>query len=403
METARPRTGAGWRGVWLKKLEQACAERELKENTITGFRNFINGYLSLHACHPGEISLKALAEFLDQNNKSEKQAKFCRDALVFFYTEVVQSRVHVDKLLKSKDINSNTQAPIATMVHPTKNQIASIILKTEEELRVRNYSPRTRKNYLSSISTFLFDLKKDPSQVTSEEVKKYIIGLLEIKMLAPRTVNLNAGAIKFLYAFTLNLPQITHLIPRAKEPKTLPKVYSKGEIGKILSALTNEKHHLLLMLGYGCGLRVNELVHLKTSDIEWERNLLWVRKGKGQKDRRVMLGVSIKNALNRFLSAHPKNIYIFEGEKPGRPYTTRSAEKIFAIACEKGGITQQGGIHTLRHSFATHLLEKGTDIRYIQELLGHVNIKTTEIYTHVSAKNIASIQSPIEDISFAQS
>lgn len=116
-----------------------------------------------------------------------------------------------------------------------------------------------------------------------------------------------------------------------------------------------------------------------------------------------MLGVSIKNALNRFLSAHPKNIYIFEGEKPGRPYTTRPAEKIFAMACEKGGITQQGGIHTLRHSFATHLLEKGTDIRYIQELLGHVNIKTTEIYTHVSTKNIASIQSPIEDISFAQS
>lgn len=152
------------------------------------------------------------------------------------------------------------------------------------------------------------------------------------------------------------------------------------------------------MLGYGCGLRVSELIHLKTTDIDWDLNLIWIRQAKGKKDRRVMFSASIKKALSRHFLINQHLTYVFKGARKGTPYSSRSAEKVYEMACAKAQVHKKGGIHTLRHSFATYLLEKGTDIRYIQELLGHIHIKTTEIYTHVSANVISKIESPIEDI-----
>jgi integrase/recombinase XerD len=273
-----------------------------------------------------------------------------------------------------------------------------LLRQLSNELKARNYSRRTQVSYYCAVEKFLTSLTKPPHRLDAVDLKNYFIALLEKEHYAPRTVNLAAGAIKFFYTNILNLPETAKEILRAKEPKTLPQVYSKIEIGKIFNAPSNDKHRLLLMLGYGCGMRVSELVHLKKTDIDWEQNLVWIRKGKGQKDRRVMLSGSIKKALAEYLSRNPENIYIFEGVAKGRPCTSRTAEKIYEHACAKAKISKKGGIHTLRHSFATHLHDNGIDIRNIQELLGHVDIKTTQIYTHVSSKDIAGIKSPIDDV-----
>ena len=184
-----------------------------------------------------------------------------------------------------------------------------------------------------------------------------------------------------------------------KKEKKLPEIYSLEEIEKILKAHNNKKHCLLLQLAYGCGLRVGEIIRLKKENIDLYRNVLWVRKGKGAKDRRSIM---INDFLKKNLEEHIKNLsqqnYLFPSYTDRGHITRRTAEKIFENACKKSGVRKKKNIHTLRHSFATHLLEQGVDLRHIQELLGHSKITTTEIYTHVSIKSIANITSPLEKI-----
>jgi integrase/recombinase XerD len=187
-----------------------------------------------------------------------------------------------------------------------------------------------------------------------------------------------------------------------KTGRQLPKVYSPEEIEKILSVEMNPKHRLLLMLAYGCGARLSELRYLKRDDIKIDRDLILIRQGKGKKDRIVMLDSVIKVEIERYLKIGLSTTYLFEGYSPGIPLTAMTISKIYHHACEKAGVICQGGIHTLRHSFATHLLEQGTDLRYIQELLGHSNSKTTEIYTHVSTKAIGKIRSPISHLNLSK-
>ncbi len=187
-----------------------------------------------------------------------------------------------------------------------------------------------------------------------------------------------------------------------KTGRALPKVYSEVQIEKILRAPTNLKHRHILMLVYGCGLRLEEIRMLHSDDFDFTKNLLRLRKGKGQKDRIVMLDPKIKEALHIFLKNKPDG-RIFTRDGSNGLLDRRTISKIFDNACAKAGVLKLGGIHTLRHSFATHLLEQGTDLRYIQEILGHANSKTTEIYTHVSARVIGNIKSPISNLNVNQS
>jgi integrase/recombinase XerD len=217
----------------------------------------------------------------------------------------------------------------------------------------------------------------------------------EARKYSPRTVNLVTAAIQFFYLNVLKSRLPVEYLPRMKTGRPLPKVYSEKDIEKILSADMNPKHRLLLMIAYGCGARLSEIRYLKRDDIKIDRDLILIRQGKGKKDRIVMLDPIIKIEIERYLKMNLSTIYLFEGYSPGIPLTTMTISKIYHHACEKAGITCLGGIHTLRHSFATHLLEHGTDLRFIQELLGHSSSKTTEIYTHVSAKAIGKIRSPI--------
>jgi site-specific recombinase XerD len=265
----------------------------------------------------------------------------------------------------------------------------------QSELKVRNYSPRTIKNYGAAVSQYLHWLNREPAEKDVPEIKRFQLYLKETRKYSPRTVNLVTAAIQFFYLNVLKYRLPVEHLPRMKTGRPLPKVYSEKEIEKILSVDMNPKHRLLLMLAYGCGARLSELRYLKRDDIKIDRDLILIRQGKGKKDRIVMLDPIIKVEIERYLKLNLSKTYLFEGYSPGIPLTTMTISKIYHHACEKAGVICQGGIHTLRHSFATHLLEHGTDLRFIQELLGHSNSKTTEIYTHVSAKAIGKIRSPI--------
>jgi site-specific recombinase XerD len=212
----------------------------------------------------------------------------------------------------------------------------------------------------------------------------------------PRTINLHTAALQFFFIEVLKKGAVVLALPRMKTGRPLPKVYSEQQIAQILKTVTNTKHKLLLMLAYGCGLRLEEVRTLKTADFDFDKQVLRLKNGKGNKDRKIMLDRAIQKQLRGFIKQHPDRPYLFESDQePGKLITRRTVEKIFTNACTKAKVAVLGGIHTLRHSFATHLLEHGTDLRFIQELLGHSSSKTTEIYTHVSTKSIRTIVSPI--------
>jgi site-specific recombinase XerD len=420
MVSAEARTAEQWREIWLKKLEKACVEKGLKKPSIIGFLQFVSRFLKPHSCHPAKIPLEAVSSFLRQNSKSEKQTAFCRDALMFFYANVVSSERHIEAIRQNSKQdshdNKNRKAPDLKLekAKETDNPAPNIPQKTAEEifnskvpgylnalrseLKVRNYSFRTIKNYFSIVNHFLTWLKKTPSEKDVQEIKNFQLYLKENRNYAPRTVNLATAAIQFFYLKVLKVRLSANALPRMKTGRPLPKVYSQEEVRKIILAVSNPKHRLILMLAYGCGLRLDELRFLKCEDFELDRDIINIRQAKGKKDRIVMLDESLKPAVILFLKQGAGNTWFFEGQIPGQTIASRTIGLIFEQACQKAGVLKKGGIHTLRHSFATHLLEQGTDLRYIQELLGHSSSKTTEIYTHVSKLAITRIRSPLAKI-----
>lgn len=231
-----------------------------------------------------------------------------------------------------------------------------------------------------------------------DTLKRYQIFLKEERRFSARTVNLATAALVFFYGKVLGFAPAVKSLPRMKTGRSLPAVYSEQDIGKILAATTNPKHRLALMLAYGCGLRLNEICQLKREHISLDRSTITIRQGKGKKDRTVMIDEVLQPALRSFLKNGAGAVWIFEGQEAGTRISPRTVSLVFDHACHKAGVKKLGGIHTLRHSFATHLLEQGTDLRYIQELLGHSSSKTTEIYTHVSNSAIAKIRSPLSKI-----
>jgi integrase/recombinase XerD len=413
-----------WREIWLAKLEKACAANGLTKPTIVGFLGFLSRFLAPRSCHPANIPLEAVSSFLAQNSKSEKQRKFCRDALTFFYTTVVISENHCVFLknqpfrLQPQNISSPALAPAETSMLPVSPKLLLQQTKKPEaikavpisdhlknmrtELKARNYSLRTIKNYCAAVNQYLIWLKKGPSDSDVSEIKKFQIYLKDEKKYSPRTVNLVTAAVQFLYIRVLGANFPIELLPRMKTGRQLPKVYSEQQVEHILKAPVNLKHRLILMLAYGCGLRLEEIRTIRSDDFDFDKKLLRLRKGKGQKDRTIMLDPVIAERVQTFLKPRPAGS-LFTREGSSDLLDRRTISKIFDNACVKAGVPKLGGIHTLRHSFATHLLEHGTDLRYIQELLGHASSKTTEIYTHVSARVIGSIRSPIGYLNLNQS
>jgi integrase/recombinase XerD len=228
-------------------------------------------------------------------------------------------------------------------------------------------------------------------------VKNYLLYCINELKLSESTIHSRINAIKFYYEKVLKQPQISIEIPRPKKPLQLPKVLSLQQVKQLFDATPNLKHNTILKLCYGLGLRVSEIVSLKLTDIDSKRMQVLVERAKGKKDRYVNLPESILPQLRAYYVQYKPKKYLFEGQNGDR-YSTRSAQQVFKKALHRSGIHKELGIHSLRHSYATHLLEAGTDIRYIQALLGHNDIKTTLIYTNVSDNSLRKIKSPLDII-----
>jgi len=225
-----------------------------------------------------------------------------------------------------------------------------------------------------------------------ENVKDFLFAC-EQKQISPQSRNLFLSAIKFYYRNVIrNLQKIE--IQSAKRPKSLPVILSRKEIGKILESLKNAKHKLLLSLAYGAGLRVSEVVALKVQDLDFAELIVHIKQAKGQKDRISVMPIRLVDDLRNLVAGKAVNDFVFASERGGK-LTTRTAQKVFENALQISDVKKKATFHSLRHSFATHLLENGTDVRYVQELLGHSNIRTTQIYTQVTNPKLKNIKSPL--------
>ena len=276
------------------------------------------------------------------------------------------------------------------------NQTAlDIFIKT---LQLKAYSHNTIKTYRTEFGVLLKLLRNHSvNDLREGHIKSYILFLLQKKKYSESQAHTAINAIKFYFEKVLNRPQIVVHIPRPKKPWQLPKVHAPEQVKKIIGATNNEKHKTMMMLAYASGLRLQEIINLKITDINSARMVIEVRRGKGKKDRQVVLSEKLLEQLRKYFRMYKPKNWLFEG-RPGEQYGYRTLQEVFGNAKEKAGIKMAGGIHTMRHSFATHLLENGTDLRLIQELLGHNSIKTTIRYTHVSRAQIGKIKSPLDEL-----
>jgi site-specific recombinase XerD len=265
------------------------------------------------------------------------------------------------------------------------------------ELISRKYSYKTIKSYIFYNRDFLNFTNKKPFDITDTDIKDYLLYLVEKKNAATSTLNQAINTLKFYYG-TMLKKKFIYDVKRPRKDKKLPVVLSKEEIAKILSAQDNIKHRAILMLVYSAGLRVGEVVKLRPEDIDSKRMLVFIKGAKGRKDRYTLLSEKALDILRQYWKEYRPQKWLFVGQNKERCITTRTVEKIFTNACRKAGIIKPVTVHSLRHSFATHLLENGVDLRYIQEILGHKSSKTTEIYTHVSNKDLGRIRSPLDNI-----
>lgn len=271
--------------------------------------------------------------------------------------------------------------------------------RLKDWMQSRRYSSSTVEVYADALKIFLTYYKdKAVKDITNDDIigfnNKYILA----NNLSASYQNQVVNAIKLYFRVLQNTTIDVDLVHRPKRPKLLPNVLSKEEIQSILSAPQNIKHKAMLALIYSCGLRRSELLNLKTTDVDSKRNLLIIRQGKGRKDRIAPLSEKIIAMLRDYYKMYKPVKWLFEGQNKGEQYSEKSLESVLKQALAKTKITKPVSLHWLRHSYATHLLENGTDLRYIQEILGHKSSKTTEIYTHVSTKSIQNIKSPFDDL-----
>lgn len=266
-----------------------------------------------------------------------------------------------------------------------------IIKKVENTLRLRNYSPKTRKTYIRYIKEYIDFAKKAKLKKKEEAVERFLLHLHEKK--SAQTANLALSSIKFLYGYVLRDP-IKINLKFAKRAKKLPIVLSKSEIERIIVVTINQKHKLMISFGYACGMRVSEVVNLKVQDLAIDELTVHIKGAKGKKDRISILPEKLTDDLLSLIAGNPSTDYVFASSRGGK-LTTTSLQKVFRESLKKTNITKPATFHSLRHSFATHLLENGTDVRYVQALLGHANIRTTQRYTQVTNPILKNIKSPL--------
>jgi integrase/recombinase XerD len=264
------------------------------------------------------------------------------------------------------------------------------------DLELKGLSPQTREAYLRQVSQFSRHFRRSPHHLGEREIKEYLLYLIREKKVSTSTVNQCYHALKFLYEKTLNRMWVMARIPRVKSLKQLSIVLDRQEVESLFSATKNLKHRAILMLIYSSGLRLTEAAHLKVTDIDSKRMLVRIKQGKGRKDRYTILSKAALEVLREYWEQYRPKEWLFEGRLPARPLTGRSIQRVLIKAKKLAGIKKPATVHILRHSFATHLLEAGTDLYHIHLLLGHRSLNTTTIYLHVSRKELIRIVSPLD-------
>ena len=268
----------------------------------------------------------------------------------------------------------------------------------KEQLLIKAYSPNTIRTYVTEFAQLLITIKSfSVDELNAEQLRSYFLYCIKNLQLSENALHSRINAVKFYFEQVLNRENFFMQIPRPKKPSILPKALSTNDVKKMLSSIENKKHQLLLKMCYGMGLRVSELVNLKITDIDSNRMQVLVHQGKGKKDRYVNLPETVLEQLRDYYLEYKPKEFLFEGQY-GNQYAVRSVQQVFKNAMKNVKINKKIGVHSLRHSYATHLIEQGTDIRFVQELLGHKDIKTTMIYTQLTDQTKRKIKSPLDNL-----
>lgn len=268
-----------------------------------------------------------------------------------------------------------------------------------DDLELRAYSKRTCKEYLRCATNFSLHFMRSPADMGGDEVRTFLLHKQKVKKAGPATLKMYIASIKFLYGITLNRPEEVARIPWPKVPRPLPDILSESEVICLLEAVSSIKHRAILMTAYGAGMRISEACSLSISDIDSKRGLIHIHKGKNGRDRYVMLSRRLLQCLRKYWKETlPPGLLLFPGRNSDQPISTSAVRSALKKAVKKVAIKKHITPHVLRHCFATHLLENGTDIRTIQVLLGHGSIRTTARYAHVSTKHVGDVISPLDRI-----
>jgi site-specific recombinase XerD len=264
------------------------------------------------------------------------------------------------------------------------------------DLVVRGLSENTQEAYLRAVTQLTKFYRRSPDQISECEVQDFLVHLSQERHLTWGSCNVTSHGLRFFYRITLGRSMPAFYVPCAKEPSKLPQILSQEEVTKLIQMTLNRKHRALLMAAYGAGLRVGELVRLKVSDIDSDRMSLRVDQGKGKKDRYTLLSKRLLQELRLYWQAYRPVFWLFPGQDGKSTLNRSSAQRVYYQAKERAGVAKQGGIHSMRHAFATHLLEAGTDLHTIQRLLGHTSISTTMRYFHLTQGHLSGTRSPLD-------
>jgi len=313
-----------------------------------------------------------------------------------FLLRFIEEEYFISSLKKANTLS--IKPPIEKKPVLMNNKSRALLDQFRQYLENKRYSKSTIDNYIIHVSHFLnYFRTENPKDLTNEDINKYVHEYIIRGKRSASFQNVAVSALKKFFSIVQNLYIDIDEFERPKEGRKLPSVFNQKEVKRLIDCTTNMKHKLILSLIYSSGLRLGESVNIKLSDIDTRRKLICIRQAKGKKDRYSILALNVIPLLKIYCESYNPKVWLFENEK-GEKYSKGSVQKLFMKAKEKAHIKKYGGVHTLRHSFATHLLDKGTDLRYIQELLGHRSSKTTEIYTHVTKRDIGKIISPLDQL-----
>jgi site-specific recombinase XerD len=264
------------------------------------------------------------------------------------------------------------------------------------DLVVRGMSIRTREAYVGAVAKLAKHYGRSPDRISEQEVQSYLLHLIEERKLSWSSCNIAAQGLRFFYRVTLKRSETQFSVPTARQPQKLPQILSREEVAALIEKTLELKHRAILMTAYGTGLRLTEICQLKVSDIDSKRMTVRVEQGKGAKDRYTLLSPRLLAELRRYWHVYRPAVWLFTGRDPARPIGEHTVHRIYHAAKARARILKEGGIHSLRHAFATHLLEAGVDVHTIQRLMGHGHISSTQRYLHVAGKHLARTLSPLE-------